>query len=308
MIRIIAIIILHTIGITLSHAQVKSEDILIKNDSIELPGTLTYSEGDSQLIIWIHGSGNVDRNGNQAGVNVGANYIKQLRDSINKQHIAFYSYDKRSANMKNMKFLLKKFTFDDLVSDAKKVVAYFKKDGRFKNITLIGHSQGSLVAMLASADVHKYISLAGPSETIDTTIIKQITGQSAELGKAAASYFKELKETGNIKEVNPMLLSIFSKQNLPFLSAWIKYDPKKEIKKITTPTLIINGTKDIQISVEDAKNLKASKENSELKIIEGMNHVLKHIEKDTDNILSYQSPNFPISKELIKVITTFIKK
>lgn len=308
MIRIIAIIILHTIGITLSHAQVKSEDILIKNDSIELPGTLTYSKGDSQLIIWIHGSGNVDRNGNQAGVNVGANYIKQFRDSINKQNIAFYSYDKRSANMKNMKFLLKKFTFDDLVSDAKKVIAHFKKDGRFKDITLIGHSQGSLVAMLASADVNKYISLAGPSETIDTTIVKQITGQSAELGKTAASYFKELKETGSIKEVSPMLLNIFSKQNLPFLSAWIKYDPTKEIKKVTVPTLIINGTKDIQISVEDAKNLKASKGNCELKIIEGMNHVLKHIEKDGDNYLSYQSPNFPLSKELIEVITTFIKK
>ena len=53
--------------------------------------------------------------------------------------------------------------------------------------------------MLASEKIDKYISLAGPSETIEQTIVKQITNQSADLGKIAANHFNELKETGNIK-------------------------------------------------------------------------------------------------------------
>ena len=44
-------------------------------------------------MIWVHGSGNVDRNGNQAGYNVKANYIKQFRDEVNEKGIAFLKGD-----------------------------------------------------------------------------------------------------------------------------------------------------------------------------------------------------------------------
>ncbi|QMU63812.1 MAG: alpha/beta hydrolase [Flavobacteriaceae bacterium] len=300
-------LMIFSINSSVAFSQVTSEVILIKNDSIELPGTLTFTENNSKLIIWIHGSGNVDRDGNQAGLNVKANYIKQFRDSINKNDIAFFSYDKRTANLKNKKFF-KGITFDAFIADAKKVVSHFKNNTRFKKIVLIGHSQGSLIAMLASAEVDKYISLAGPSETIDATIIKQISKQNAELGKITAAYFKELKETGDIKEVNPMLLSIFAKPNRAFIASWMQYKPSVEFKQLKIPTLVINGIKDLQVSVEDAKALYSANPNSELVLIEDMNHILKHIENNTDNIRSYHSPDFPISTKLIEVITQFVKK
>jgi pimeloyl-ACP methyl ester carboxylesterase len=306
MTRIITYFILLVVGWSLFQDQIQSKEILIKNGDIELPGSLTYTKSSKNLVIWIHGSGDVDRNGNQASANVKANYIKQLRDSLNKKNIAFFSYDKRTSNPKN-KALLQGILFDDLVADAKLVIAHFKDSKQFKEITLIGHSQGSLVAMLASEGVDKYVSLAGPSERIDITIVKQITAQSPELGKAAEGYFKELTETGDIKEVNPFLMSIFAKPNLPFIRNWIQYDPVKEIGNIKIPTLIINGTKDIQVKVEDAKALKGGNAEAQMEIIDNMNHVLKTIEKDTDNMPSYFSPDYQLSKELIRTITEFIK-
>lgn len=306
MTRFILYIALYITGITVSYAQIISEEILVKNDSIQLPGTLTYTDSSEDLVIWIHGSGDVDRNGNQASANVAANYIKQLRDSLNKDNIAFYSYDKRTSNPKNRAFL-DGIVFDDLVTDAKLVIQHIKEHKKFKSITLIGHSQGSLVAMLASEGTDKYVSLAGPSDRIDVTIVRQITAQNAELGKTAEAHFKELSETGDIKEVNPFLMSIFAKPNLPFLRNWIQYNPVKEIGKIGIPTLIINGTKDSQVKVEDAKALKKGNEASKLVIIENMNHVLKNIEKDTDNLPSYFTPDFQLSAELIKTISEFIK-
>ncbi len=39
-----------------------------------------------------------------------------------------------------------------------------------------------------------------------------------------------------------------------------------------------------------------------------MNHVLKYIQKDEDNLSSYYSPDYKISIELIETITEFIKK
>lgn len=290
--------------ITFGQSNIVSEEILIHNDSIELPGTLTYANRNSPLIIWVHGSGNVDRNGNQ-GTIIKANYIKQFRDSINKHHIAFYSFDKRTANPNNIKFL-KEILFYDLVKDAQKVISHFKADNRFSEIVLIGHSQGSLIAMLASEKIDKYISLAGPAESIDKTLIQQISKQAPFLGDITKAHIKELKETGAIKDVNPMLLSLFNKNNQPFLANWMQYNPSEEIKKLTIPMLIISGTKDIQIKEEDANTLHKANEKSTLVIIKNMNHVLKNIAINADNMKSYYSADYALSNELIATIVAFI--
>lgn len=291
---------------------ITTEDILLANDSIQLPGTLTHdaSLNTQPLIIFVHGSGNIDRNGNQAGLPANANYIKQLSDSLTRKKIAFYRYDKRTATPANLKYLMKEVDFNDFVEDLRLVIDHFKDDPRFSSITLLGHSQGSLVAMLASqSDIDKYISLAGPSLSIDTTILKQFQNMYPDLVEPATRYFKELKETGTIKEIKePVLKQVFPKQNQVFFATWMQYDPVEELKKITVPILILNGAKDLQVELEDAKNLHAAQPNSELVIISNMNHVLKDIEKDEDNLASYASPDFPLSKELINTIEAFIKK
>ncbi|WP_397446863.1 alpha/beta hydrolase [Polaribacter sp. R77954] len=303
MIRILSYLIITIFTITYSLAQVKTEEISINNQAIQLPGTLSYTQEKSPLIIWVHGSGGVDRNGNQP------QYIKQFREAINKNNIAFFSYDKRTANPKNVAFLKEDgVLIIDFINDVKEVVNHFKNDDRFTQIILVGHSQGSLIAMLALENVDKYISIAGAGETIDKTLVRQITKQSPIYGAITAKYLKELTETGTIKEVDPNLMSLFAPQNQPFLSSWIALNPVEEIKKVTIPTLLINGDKDLQVQVLDAENLKKGKPNAKLVIIKNMNHLLKHIEKEEDNLKSYASPDFALSQEIINTITTFVLK
>ena len=308
---LIYIFIFISFNISYSQTNIISEEILLMNDSIKLPGTLSYNKDlkSQPLVIFIHGSGNVDRNGNQDGVNIKANYIKQLADSLNIRGIAFYRYDKRSASKENLKFMMDDLDFYRFVDDANLAVANFKNDNRFNSITLIGHSQGSLVAMLASQeDVDRYVSIAGVSDDMGNFIINSYKVYSEEMGNMAKEHITELKETGTIKTVNPALAHLFSKPNQPFFITWMAYNPSVEIKKLEIPVLIINGTKDLQVKVEEAEKLHEAKPNSELVIIENMNHVLKTIEKDEDNIKSYYSPDFPLSEELINSIDTFIKK
>lgn len=303
MIRIISYIVITVFTVSVSLAQVKSEEIVINNMAIQLPGTLTFSSEKSPLAIWVHGSGGIDRNGNQP------QYIKQFRDEINKNNIAFFSYDKRTANPKNVIFLKEDGVYiSDFVSDVKEVVNHFKEDARFSEIILVGHSQGSLIAMMALENVAKYISIAGAGETIDKTLVRQITAQSAEFGKLTESYLKELKETGVIKEVDPNLMSLFAKPNQPFLNSWVELNPLEEIKKVTIPTLIINGDKDFQVQITDAENLKKAKSDAKLVIVKNMNHVLKNIEKEEDNMKSYMSADFNISNQLIQTVVEFVKK
>lgn len=301
MIKIITYIALAICCMATSFAQVKSEEINLNNGVIQLPGTLSYTSEKSPLIIWAHGSGGVDRHGNQP------NYIQQFRKAINQENIAFFSYDKRTANPKNAAFL-NDILMEDFVSDLEIVISKFKKDERFSSIILIGHSQGSLLAMLAAKNVDKFISLAGAGETIDKTLVRQITNQDENFGKLTEKYLKELKETGSIKEVDPNLMSLFAPQNQTFLSSWIELNPIDEVKKVTIPTLIIQGDKDLQVQILDAENLHKAKPGATFVIVKNMNHVLKTIEKEEDNLKSYMTDNFPISETLIKEIKHFILK
>jgi len=301
MIRIIFYVSFVILSVVNSFAQLKTEELNLNNGVIQLPGTLTYTVEKSPLLIWVHGSGGVDRNGSPA------NYIQQFREAINKENIAFFSFDKRTSNPKNASFLTD-ILIDDFISDVEVVIAHFKDDARFTSIILVGHSQGSLLAMTASKNADKYISVAGAGESIDKTIIRQVTNQNALFGEITAQHFKELRETGGIKEVNPNLLSLFAPQNLLFMSSWIEINPVDEIKKVNIPTLIIQGDKDIQVQILDAHNLSKAKPDAQFVIIKDMNHVLKTIEKDEDNLSSYVSDKFPISEEFIKVITNFVLK
>ena len=288
--------------------EIISEEVLLKNGDIELPGTLSYPDLSKSvpLVIFVHGSGNGDRDGNQGNL-AKADHIKILADSLNTKGIAFYRYDKRSSNFNNFKYL-KKTRFVDLADDVKTAIDFFSKNKRFNSIHLIGHSQGSLVAMLATTkSVTTYTSLAGPGTSIGTTLVTQISAQNEDLGKAAELHIKELLETDTIQEVNLFLISIFNPDTQPFLKEWLLYDPSHEIKKLNIPTLIINGTADSQVTEQDANLLFEAKPNAKLVIIEKMNHLLKMVENTAENQKSYTDPNFPISVELIKEVAEFIK-
>jgi fermentation-respiration switch protein FrsA (DUF1100 family) len=293
------------------------EEVNLKNGEVSLPGTLSYPDlgKKTPLLIFVHGSGNVDRNGNQ-GALAKANYIKQLADSLNKNDIAFYRFDKRTSNPSNFKFL-KDISFQDFVSDISLVINHFKNDARFKSIHLIGHSQGSLVSMLAiDENIKSYISLAGPSSSIDKVITKQIKSQNEELGKITRKHFDELAATDTILSVNPLLTSIFLPQNQKFFKSWMGFSPTDEIKKVKKPILIIQGEEDTQVDVTDANSLMraCTEANSgfgapaQLVLIKNMNHVLKTIESKEQNIQSYTSPDFPLSEKLVESIVTFILK
>jgi pimeloyl-ACP methyl ester carboxylesterase len=304
--------VISVVNLTFGQEGIISSEILIQNDSIVLPGTLTYTTNISKqpLLIFVHGSGNVDRNGNQASMGATPNYIKQLKDSLTIKDIAFYSFDKRSATASNIKFMMKDMRFDAFVEDLNLVVDKFKDDKRFSSISLIGHSQGSLVAMLANqTNIDKYISLAGPSNSIDHSIIAQVRLQNGDsIANIVKSHFKELSETGSIEKIDPNLMTLFNKPTQPFFASWMAYNPSEEIKKLKTPILILNGDKDLQVYLNDANALHEANSESKLVIIKNMNHVLKHIEKDSDNLTSYRIPSYPLSTQLIFEIENFVKK
>jgi fermentation-respiration switch protein FrsA (DUF1100 family) len=74
------------------------------------------------------------------------------------------------------------------------------------------------------------------------------------------------------------------------------------------PVLILQGTKDIQVTVEDANLLHLANSKSTMKIIEGMNHILKKVDSDdkTVNMQTYFDGSLPLIDGLVDEVVDFI--
>ena len=260
-----------------------------------------------KLIVFIMGSGDVDRDGNQATSR--RNTFKKMADQLAKKGIATFRYDKRVIPMLKQNMDYRKISFNDFIKDAKDAIAYFRNEGNYNHIYIAGHSQGSLVGMLAAKDTADgFISIAGPSTTIDEAIVSQLEQQMG-MGKEAEYAFNALRKDGKVTDYNKGLASIFNEDLQPFLLSWMPYNPTEEIKKLEMPILIINGTKDLQVTVKDAEVLHDAAPESELKIFENMNHVLVTIEgDDLENAKSYNESWRPLTMGLVETIANFVTK
>src|SRR5699024_1326941 len=196
--------------------------------------------------------------------------------------IASVRYDKRGAGKNKDAITAEEdMRFDQFIDDALHWVDLLSADDQFTGIGIIGHSQGSLVGMVAAQDdkVDTFVSVAGAGSPIDEVMLQQL---------------KEHKKGRQIENVSQALQSEFRPSVQPFLSSWMEYDPADEIQKLDIPTLIINGTRDLQVTKEEADKLHAAKSDAELLIVDKMNHVLKEATVDKGkNMETYWDSDIP---------------
>ena len=303
-------ILLLLVSVTVFSQENKTTSQEIEVNSL-IKGTLFSPEKVSKktkLVILIAGSGPTNRSGNSTmgGIN---NSLKFLAEGLTQNGIAVYSYDKRIfAQMITKTVDEKTLSFEDFINDTKDVITYFKSQKKYSKINIAGHSEGALIGMVASLNnADGYVSLAGAGRCIDEVLLEQLGKQSPKLKDAAQDGFVSLKEGKTFENKNPMLASIFRESVQPYMISWIKYNPQVEIKKLTIPILLINGTKDLQVPATDAELLHVANSKSEVKIIENMNHIFKEITVDEDNLKSYSDPKLPVIPEIISILTTFVK-
>lgn len=259
------------------------------------------------LAILIAGSGPTDRNGNQNFLK--NNSLKSLAEALSNQGIATFRYDKRIVKQILNKKIDDNIMFDDFVTDAISVIKHFQNHEKYKHIVIIGHSQGSLVGMLAAQyGATAYISLAGAGQDISEVITEQIAKSAPMFTEDTKRTFDLLKTGTTTTDYPPALISIFNIDIQPFIMNWMQYNPAEEIKKLEIPILIINGTKDLQVSVEEAQLLKDAVPKAQIAIIEDMNHVLFTIEgDDLENSKSYNEPYRKVNSQLIETVSSFIQ-
>lgn len=290
----------------------QEEEITLKTKTGDIKGSLlipSFSEKTAVVLI-IAGSGPTDRNGNNPMMT--NNSLKMLAKELQKNGIASVRYDKRGiGESKNSGLQEIDLRFEDYVQDVEEWIKLLKEDERFSNIIVLGHSEGSLIGMIAShkQEAKKFISVAGVGIPAGDIIRKQLKGQPQFVLDESLKIIEKLENGETVENVSQMLYSLFRPSVQPYIISWFKYDPKKEIAKLDIPILIVQGTTDIQVSVSDADKLALANKKSQKQIIEGMNHILKEAVMDRQkNIQTYSIPDLPLKKELMEVIVKFIKE
>lgn len=297
-------------------ARTAAGGLLIPVPGGRIAATLLVPEGRGRVpvALIIPGSGPVDRDGNEPG-QVVANSYKMLGDSLERSGIATLRYDKRFVGASaDFTSSAEHVRIEDFVSDAEALMKFLQKDRRFSKLIVIGHSEGSLVGMLASEKVppDAFISLAGAGEPLDRIMEWQFARQpemTLELQGKLKLLLDSLRQDRIVHDVALPLQSLFNLGVQRYLMSELKYNPSWEIAKLRMPVMIIGGTHDLQVTAEQARKLHAAAPDADLVLIPGMNHILKDAPEDREkNLETYTEPRLPLDSLLVPTIVKFIRK
>ncbi|WP_189358828.1 alpha/beta hydrolase family protein [Algibacter mikhailovii] len=324
------------------------EEVVFKNTEakIALAGTLTLpsKNGKFPVVILISGSGPQDRDESF----MGHKPFLVLADHLTKQGIGVLRFDDRGHGASTGDF--GNATTEDFSKDVLSAIAYLKtrNDVDVKQIGLIGHSEGGIIAPLVannSKDVAFMVLLASTgisgtelsvmqSKTLRQFPVKDEAAYEKNTRKAIAIVTSNNSES-EIKEeltnhYNAFLRPILTSLNVPkekinafidgqlktSLKPWsryfLQYNPANEIEKLQIPVLSLNGSKDTQVNAklnqEGIRNALIKGENKDYKIVELEN--LNHFfqECETGKMDEYRKIEQTFSPTALKEISNWILK
>jgi pimeloyl-ACP methyl ester carboxylesterase len=200
-------------------------------------------------------------------------------------------------------------SFETLIADAVSWGKQLSADRRFSSLIVLGHSEGSLIGMIAAEKIgaQAYVLCRyGSSRTADSHRATQAQ-LTPDLVKASEEILQQLVAGKRVESVPSQLNLLFRPSVQPYLISWFHYDPVKEIARLKIQCSWFRALTDIQVSLLEAKLLAGANPGATLVPIEGMNHVLKTVPSDrTQQVSSYSDPTLPIAPMLIAEISRFI--
>jgi alpha-beta hydrolase superfamily lysophospholipase len=149
------------------------------------------------------------------------------------------------------------------VDDLKSAVVFVKSKG-YEKIGLFGHSIGALVSLKCYSPEINSMVLWSP-------ITNKVQYKWEE--KLSKEQIKEINEKGYYTRLRTNAIRLVYKIDKKMLDERELIDQKELLTKVLCPVLIICGTEDKNVPIEDSKNaLKLLSKESKLEIVKGANH------------------------------------
>lgn len=264
-----------------------------KRDGVKLAGTLTLprTKGPFPAVLLITGSGAQNRNEEL----LGHKPFLVLSDYLTRQGIAVLRVDDRGVGGSSGS--VANSTSENFAGDVLAGIDFLKgrKEINAKQIGLIGHSEGGIIAPMVAAqssDVAFIVMMAGPGLTGEEIlylqgelILKASGADAATLArqrKTQETTFNVLKQEKDNAAAEKRLREEFAKQfeqaseaekkqaeatvnaqvkqvTNPWFRYFLTYDPRPALKKVTCPVLALNGENDLQVPInENLREIEAA--------------------------------------------------
>lgn len=278
-----------------------------------LAGTLLSAHDRDPVVLIVPGSGPTDRDGNSP-MGVATDAYRLLAEALAEEHIATVRIDKRgmfgSAGAGDPNAV----TPADYVADIHAWIDAIREARGSDCVFLLGHSEGALMVSLAAEgreDVCGLILVAGMGRRMGEVIREQLSANPANaplLDQAMAALTElEAGRQVDVSAMHPALVPLFAPQVQDYLIATLNLDPVEALRRANTRALILQGTTDLQVSPADARLLDEAPK-TRLRLIEGMNHVLKEAPADrAANLATYLDPTLPLAPGLVRRIEDFVE-
>lgn len=217
----------------------------------KLVGILSNPGGsrESPVVVLCHGF----------STNKESNTYLLLEKALNEKGVAIFRFDFFGHGESEGKF--EDITVSEAVDDALQAVSFLKGKG-FKRIGLFGSSFGGMAALLA----------ASKQPGLRLLVLKSPVSDS--LGKIAAEEDKvdvsEWRKNGFIWHESSRMGR--QKLNYSFFEDAEKVSGFEAAKKVKVPTLIVHGSQDKVVPVEQSKKTASLIPECRLEIIEGADH------------------------------------
>jgi pimeloyl-ACP methyl ester carboxylesterase len=282
-----------------------------------LEGTLLPAAASrAPIVLIIPGSGPTDRDGNNP-LGVKAAPYRLLAEALAADGVSTVRIDKRGMFGSRAAIAdANQVTIADYASDVHAWVKALRAETGARCIWVAGHSEGGLVALAAARQpegICGLVLLSAPGRPLDQIIRAQLQANpaNASLLPEAFAALDKLKSGQRVDTtgMNPALMPLFAPAVQAFLAEMMTYDPAELVGAFRGPVLIVQGDRDLQIGLGDARRLAAADAKAKLVILPGVNHVLKNVATDdrTANFATYANPDLPLGDGVAASIAAFVK-
>lgn len=289
----------------------KEESFVLDNDGAKMYGALTIPKDftSKKVVFMMQGSGPQDMD-----ETVGLNGNKPFRDlahGLAKLGVATLRIDKRYVNNAP-----KEYTVDEeVLSDAKLVIEELKKDSRFDDVYVLGHSLGAMLAPRVAKEegLNKVAMLSASTMKFTDIIYTQQMEylDSGEVSSSVADFQKKeiTKIKKQIDEMTEKTKGNFFSMPASYVYSVNQVSPVDDIKSSNFDVFIAHGSKDFQVKKDELDKFKKAlngREHVIYKLYEGLNHLMMPEDSDELSVEIYDKENH-LSQDVINDLAEFFK-
>lgn len=307
-----------TLAVPVQAENAAAEPITAPGPQGPLGGTLLRgAAGKGPAALILPGSGPTDRDGNNP-FGVRAATYRLLAEALSAQGITTIRIDKRGMFASKAAIAdANAVTIADYVADTAAWTKTIRAQTGAPCVWLIGHSEGGLVALAAAQEVEGLCGLvlvatAGrPLGDVIKTQLRANPINAAMIAPADAAIDSLVAgQRVDAESLPAPLRGLFNPAVQGYLIDVFARDPARLAADTKLPILIVQGGKDIQVTMADAERLKAANPAAQLSVFADANHVLKDVAGDSmaDNQAAYLNPDLPLTPGLAEAIAAFIRR